>query len=358
MKPFPTLWYVGNVAMFDVGKHRVVVPLKFGSSDRAEHFVALLYRLWQEHPFSVRKGVLVQRYTKQIDGVRKEVEENVAHRLFAAYAHQDIGFEWTEVTAKNGNFLCLTAENVVPVRDPNAPATDAEKEHTAQQEMRAHQFDGSFPFMMRFFAKFLRTQRDILTTEQLIELQTASVQTLLTAERLYAADLTRDDVEQQNFFERKLSLMARSDLAVARGAKPEDFPDGVVHLPPVHSTKSPDMDDMIDDGLFDHCIKVRLENDVSYVEFTDHITKHNVRRDAYRADLQGRWNDPSTEAVLNRHGWFTPPNGGKPTYEGKVKVWGNLLVSGKGKAAVAALQGSGLRNGNHGTRPKPETAPV
>lgn len=383
MKPFPTIWYRGNTAMFHVGKHLVCVPLKFGSrvkfgsSDRADHFVPLLYRLWQEHPFSVRKGVLVQRYTKQIDGVRKEVEENVAHRLFAAYAHQDIGFEWTEVTAKNGNFLCLTRENIVPVRDPNATATDNEKEHEAQRQMTEHQFTGSFPFMMRFFAKFLRAQErsDVITTEQLTELQTASVKTLLEAERALAADLTRDDVEFQNLFERQVFLMTRPDLVIVE--RPSDHPDGVAHPRPVRPTKSiGHFDENGEGGRFgsnhdphdgkelsmgrrastvqgmvnaavaaeiaQHKIRnVRMGNDYhaateatrnrkavpayGYEPCKDYAPK--TRPESYRADLQGHWNDPSTEAVLNRHGWVTPANGGKPRYAGKGFNGGGEQVS-------------------------------
>jgi hypothetical protein len=343
MKPFPDIWYRGNVAMFYVGKHLVVVPLKFGSSDRAEHFIPLLYRLWEEHPFTVRGGRLVQRYTKQIDGVRKDVEGDVAHKLFAAHAHRDIGFEWSEVTAKNGNFLFLSAENIVPVRNPDAPATANEKEHAAQRHMQEHISDGTFNFMLKFFAQFLREQEktDVISTKQLTELQTASVQTILTAERILAKDMTRDDVEQQNFFERWLFNMTRPDLVIEK--RPDNHPDGVAHPRPKTSTKSIGWHDENDEDTHTvmlqgrkglsvdamvrsrvargnrdaakeearHIIKnVRTEND-KYVPFTDHILQ--IRR----AGLQGCWNDPSTEAVLKRHGWRTPANGGKPRYEGK-----------------------------------------
>src|SRR5580700_9185102 len=232
MKPFPTIWYCGNVAMFYVGKHLVCVPLTFGSQDRAEHFVPLLYRLWQEHPFSVRDGRLVQRYTKQVGGVRKEVEENLLHRLYAAYAHRDIGYEWTEVTAKNGNFLCLTRENIVPVLDPNAPATDAEKLHRAEQQVREALFDGSLQFFMRFGARFLHANSDVLTTAQRTYMHTQWVKAIQSTEiQLVAAEnLDRKAVENRNFQERKVSNMTRPDLVVE--TKPENYPDGVAHPRP------------------------------------------------------------------------------------------------------------------------------
>jgi len=86
VKPFPTIWYRGNTAMFHVGKDLVCVPLKFGSSDRALHFMPLLYRMWQEYPFTVRHGRLVQRYRKQVGGKRHEIEINPAHQVYAAEA--------------------------------------------------------------------------------------------------------------------------------------------------------------------------------------------------------------------------------------------------------------------------------
>jgi hypothetical protein len=358
VKPFPTIGYVGNVAMFDVGKHRVIVPLKFGSTDRALHFMPLLYRLWQEHPFSVRDGVLVQRYTKQVDGVRKEVVENAAHKLFAAHAHRDIGFEWTEVTANNGNFLFLSAENIVPERNPKAPATPAEKLHRADQEFRERIFEALeyeqqhdsyrlakvFEIFRRYGAKFIRERIDVLSKDQLTHLQTAWVKNTLATESHLAADLTRDDVEFQNFAERKIELMIKPDLVIE--PRPENHPDGVVHTPPVSpahtSSNVPGVGDNEGDEADTAPARIpytRFDNDYhaaepernvparGYVPFTDYIVHLDVH-----AGLQGHWNDPSTEAVLNRHGWVTPVNGRKPTYEGKGFTRVGVLISrGEGK---------------------------
>jgi hypothetical protein len=338
MKPFPTIWYCGNVAMFHVGKHLVCAPLTFGSQDRAEHFVPLLYRLWQEHPFSVRDGRLVQRYTKQIDGVRKEAEENPVHKLYAFFAHRHLDYEWAEVTAKNGNFLYLTPENIVPVRNPDAPATPAEKLHRVDQQFRERLFEtldderfkGTYSLnkvleiFRRYGAKFLREQIDVLSVDQLTRLQTAWVLNTIATESRLAADLTRDDVEKQNFQERKVELMTRPDLVDEH--RPENHPDGVVQtrpVGPVHTSSNVrgvgDNEDDPADTAPARIPPAKFENDYSaewktgYVPFTNYMK----RLDAHRADLQGHWNDPSTEAVLNRHGWRTPANGSKPTYEGK-----------------------------------------
>ena len=302
----------------------------------------------------------MQRYRKQVGGKRREIEINPAHQVYAASAHRDIGFEWTEVTAKNGNFLYLTPENIVPVRNPAAPATDAEKLHRVDQQFKERLFDtlgeerfkGTyslnkvFEIMRRYGAKFLREQIDVLSSEQLTQLQTEWVKNTLATESMLAADLTRDDVEFTNFNERKVELMTKPELVIEH--RPENHPDGVVHTRPVErvptSSNVPGVGDNEDDEADTKPARIppaKFQNDFhkaepernvsarGYKPFKDYIVHLDVH-----ADLQGHWNDPSTEAVLNRHGWFTPGNGGKPTYEGKV---GDIRLVG-GRANVLRLE--------------------
>jgi hypothetical protein len=314
VKPFPVTTICGEFAYFHLDGHLVVVPVCLGSNDNRKHVIHWLRAYW---PFHVRHGRLVKRFTKQIEGKRAETELHL-HKLYADLVYRDIGYEWSDVTSTGNNFLMWSPETIVPVRDPHASATNAEKEHEVDQQIREHQFDGSLNFILKYGAKFLRAQDDTLTPEQLTHLQTEWVK---AAERGLAASMDRDAVEFTNFNERRVSTMTAPELAVEH--RPENHPDGVVHPRPFHSTKSPDMDghanttaDTTDDAdaLFDHRITVRLENDGCGWSY------RLKNRDEYRADLQGHWNDPSTEAVLNRHGWVTPVNGHRPTYEGKCGV--------------------------------------
>jgi hypothetical protein len=214
MKPapkFPTIWFRGNTAFFKLSSQWVRVPLQFTArlkkEERHLHVIPWLRSLW---PLRVKKGILV----KVTNG-----HEVALHRVYCAAVHSDIGFDFSDVTAVDGDFLHWTPENIQPVRNPNAPATDKAKLYEVARQLRLGTTEGgsrligqkyypdsSEQYVTRSLLRRDQRVRDefvddieaIVTPAQLEAIRLVANTTLTTSEKELVATQTRGDSERVN----------------------------------------------------------------------------------------------------------------------------------------------------------------
>jgi hypothetical protein len=303
MKPFPDIWTDGTVASFWLQGYLVQVPIKFGSNDNRAHVIRWLHHQW---PFRVKVGARGPRLIKTQDG-----KEIALHKVYSELVHGDAFV----VEATDGDFLRWTPENIGPRRKPEKLASPAQQDNEVTNQMWLHERDGSLEFVVQALggesnrdrAQLLRGRLDLLTSEQKIALENRAVTLLTEWERKLAASMTRGDVDADRT-EDHLEVEMPQDVRVA-DPRPKSYPDGVVH-------HIPDQKNKTDDNA--NAPRADEENWTPTVRSWPGY--YDLTLAEFRALLGSRTrHNPSTEFVLNSHGWYSPENGSLPIYIGRPK---------------------------------------
>jgi len=304
MKSFPvTTIYGDNMAVFYLDGYRIVVPAMLGSNDNRAHVIRWLHHAW---PFRVKVGIRGPRLVKA-DG-KSEIQ---LHKLYSELVHGDAFV----VEATDGDLLRWTPENIGPRRKPEKLATPAQQDNEVANQMWLRTRDGSLDYIVQSLAReikrdqaqFSGANEDLLTPEQKIALGTRAVTMLTEWERRLAATKTRGDVDAERT-EDHLEVEMPQDESVA-DPRPESYPDSVVHLVPPHKNNTDD-----------NAKAPRADEDDWTPTANSWPGYYDLTLAEFRALLGSRTrHDPSTEFVLNFHGWYSPENGRLPIYVGRPK---------------------------------------
>jgi len=299
------------MAVFYLDGYRIVVPAMLGSNDNRAHVIRWLHHAW---PFWVKVGARGPRLIKTQDG-----KEIALHKVYSELVHG----EAFVVDATDGNLLRWTPENIGPRRKPEKLATPAQQDNEVANQMFLRERDGSLDYVVQALARDIKADQvqfsganEDLTSEQKTALENRAVTLLNEWERRLAASMTRGDVDADRT-EDHLEVEMPQDGSVA-DPRPESYPDGVVHLVPHHGNNTDDNAKAPRADEEDWAPTVK-----SWPEYCDLTLAES------RALLGSRTRqDPSTEFVVNSHGWYSPENGGLPIYVGRPKdieqIPGNL----------------------------------
>jgi hypothetical protein len=304
MKSFPVTTIDGdNMAVFYLDGYRIVVPAMLGSNDNRLHVIRWLHHAW---PFRVKVGKRGPRLVKA-DG-KSEIQ---LHKVYSELVHGDAFV----VEATDGNLLRWTPENIGPRRKPEKLATPAQQDNEVANQMWLRERDGSLEYIAQSLAREIKADQaqfsgeneDLVTSEQKIALENRAVTLLTEWERRLAASMTRGDVDADRT-EDHLEVEMPQDESVA-DPRPESYPDGAVHLVPNHKNNT-------DDNA-----KAPRADEEDWTPTLDSWPGYyDLTLAEFRGLLGSRTRqDPSTEFVLNCHGWHRPENGAFPIYAGRPK---------------------------------------
>jgi hypothetical protein len=301
-KLFPTVHVPrgGDEARFYIDYKLVRVPLRFGSGDMCLHVIPWLFRYW---PFIRNNGRLVK--------VMPDGEYRNLAKEFAEVKYRGLDYDFENIKAVDGNWLNWTGDNILPDRNPNAPATDNEKKNEVHrrlwavkvvgQTLNGQRVPSELDFMTRTLSDLRRAVAatvhaydSILTTDQSIGINTDLSTTLAEWERNVVADFTVGNAETKNREQHDEDQLF--DDPSAWMTKDEK---------PARSSRISNMDG---------------DDPENGEEIATAPTKRVIR---YETQPPVPTPYETVEQVLNHFGWVTPENGHKPTYEGRdsKKVW-------------------------------------
>jgi hypothetical protein len=160
-------------------------------------------------------------------------------------------------------------------------------------------------------AQFTRMmiEKGIISEDGGTSAQTLAVMLQTEVERQIAASMTRAVVDAQRTEDHLETEMPQDELIPE--TRTDRYPDGVVHTEPAHPVET---DDNSNDPKADPegWMPKPGPDSPSRYEYYD------TTLEEFRAGL-GLIDHPSTEFVLNFHGWYSPENGGLPIYVGRPK---------------------------------------
>ena len=316
---FPPVVRKGSYAFVTFDDGQVLrCPAVDGSDDFALNAFAWLKMVW---PFRVSSSGKLVKTVRRLDGRESNLQ---LHNLYAHFAHQDLEFDFRNLEAVNGDWLDWSPENIRPVKDPNASASDKEKKKAAVSD-RA----------VREFQKFIR-----VTPLSPDEKRTALSKEFNQWHQRAVADLKQAAVDAKRFEEhQEFELSYPEFVADPKGSPPparpsntdstsfdENGEEGCVPLleeiaPDQTAASSTKYDDLPLEPLF----KPHVHTALDYYDLT---------RDEFRATLPNESSADhahGTELVLNFYSWRTPGNGHLPTYEGRLRVipWPRIVITSK-----------------------------
>jgi hypothetical protein len=343
--PFPTVYKRGDEAGFYVDFKLVRVPLRFGSDDMSLHVIPWLFRYW---PFIRNNGRLVK--------VMPDGEYRNLAKQFADVKYRDIGYEFEDIEAVDGNWLNWTGENIRPVRDPHAPATDTAKKNEVERQLRLGTVEGGSRFVGPFAndyvpdstEKFLARADAILIREALLETLHTVKPHLATTQRSIDVELSTDismlctaweqkqaeDLEvldaervqkeskEDQLFDDAEKLVTADERPARSAYKDTSFNSKGLPVSPVPTTLQSKEEKA---AAARHA---RGDFKASPLEVPPTLRQVQIATGQYQRFALVAAHDPAfphagTEQVLNAFGWVTPENGHKPTYEGRDRkqVW-------------------------------------